>query len=66
MAEPEVRISTGNADDSIDIDMQGNDNGDVLEVGETNAQADALGDDVEESETQTLTEQPAARQTFAE
>ena len=62
MAEPEVRISTGTADDSIDIDMQGNDNGDVLEVGETNAQADAPGDDVEE-ETQMETE---TRSTFAE
>ena len=63
MAEPEVRISTGNAEDSLDIDMQGNDNGDVLEVGETNAQADAPGDDVEESETQVETER---RPTFAE
>ena len=65
MAEPEVRISTGNADDSIDIDMQGNDNGDVLEIGETNAQADAPGDDVSESETQMETARPPARQTFA-
>ena len=66
MAEPEVRISTGNADDAIDIDMQGNDTGDVLEVGETNAQADALGEDVEEEETQMETERPTARPTFAE
>ena len=66
MAEPEARISTGTADDSIDIDMQGNDNGDVLEVGETNAQADAPGDDVEEEETQMETETSAARSTFAE
>ena len=63
MAEPEVRISTGTADDSLDIDMQGNDNGDVLEVGETNAQADAPGEDFEEEETQMETE---TRSTFAE
>lgn len=66
MAEPEVRISTANVDDSLDIDMQGNDNGDVLEVGETNAQADAPGDDVEEEESQMETETSTARSTFTD
>ena len=65
MAEPEVRISAGATDDNIDVDMQGNDNGDVLEIGETNVEADAPGNDVEE-QTLMETEKPATRVTFVE
>ena len=61
MAEPEVRISTGiAADESGDVEMQGED---IVEVGESGAE-DALG---EEDETMAAkVEKPAARVTFVE
>ena len=60
MAEPKVRISTGTADDSIDVEMQGEE---VVEVGETGAH-DAPG---EEDETMTAeAEKVAPRVTFVE
>lgn len=61
MAEPEVRIATGTApDESIDVEMQGED---VVEVGETGAD-DAPG---EEDETMTAeADKPAPRATFVE
>ncbi len=62
MAEPEVRISTGGAEEGSDVEMQRGE--DEVEVGETGA-ADAPGDDVEE-ETAMETEKPDARVTFVE
>ena len=64
MADPEVRILGGVADDSGDVEMQGGgDGGDVLEVGETGAD-DAPG---EEDETAALeAERPATRTSFVE
>jgi len=61
MAEPEVRISTGTAaDESGDVEMQGED---LVEVGETGA------DDAPREEDETTAaeiEKPAARVTFVE
>lgn len=64
MAEPEVRISGGIADDSGDVEMQGGDGADVLEVGETGAD-DAPGEEGED-ETAMEAEKSAARVTFVE
>ena len=65
MADPEVRISGGAADASGDVEMQGGDSADVLEVGETGAD-DAPGEEAAEDETAMDTERPAARTTFVE
>lgn len=65
MADPEVRISGGVADESADVEMQGGDSADVMEVGETGV-ADAPGEEVAEDETALETEKPAARTTFVE
>ena len=65
MTEPEVRISTGVLGDSGDVEMQGGDSADVVEVGETGA-ADALGEDIEEDDAAGEAEKPAARVTFVE
>ena len=64
MADPEVRISGGAADASGDVEMQGGDSADVLEVGETGAD-DAPGEAAED-ETAMEAEGPAARTTFVE
>ena len=67
MADPEVRISGGVADESGDVEMQGGDSADVMEVGETGAD-DAPGEEEEEeaeAEDETAVE-PAARVTFVE
>ena len=59
MAEPEVRISSGNLEEAEDVTMEGDD---VVEVEETGA-ADAQGEDIEEFED----EKPAeSRVTFVE
>ena len=60
MAEPEVRISSGTADEAGDIDMAGDD---VVEVAETGIDADAPGDEVDEEPP---IETPAPRVTFVE
>ena len=65
MAEPEVRILGGVADESGDVEMQGGDGADVLEVGETGAD-DAPGEEVGEDETAMEAEKSAARVTFVE
>ena len=65
MADPEVRISGGVADESGDVEMQGGGSADVMEVGETGAD-DAPGDEVAEDETAMDAEKPAARVTFVE
>lgn len=65
MAEPEVRISGGVADESGDVEMQGGDGADVLEVGETGAD-DAPGEEIGEDETAMEAEKPTARVTFVE
>lgn len=66
MAEPEVRISGGVADESGDVEMQGGDGADVMEVGETGAD-DAPGEDVvADDETATEAEKPTTRVTFVE
>ena len=65
MADPEVRISGGAADASGDVEMQGGDSADVLEVGETGAD-DAPGGETAEDETAMDTERSAARTTFVE
>lgn len=62
MAEPEVRISAGAAEETGDVEMQGGD--DVVEVGETGAD-DAPGEDVEE-ETALETQKAETRVTFVE
>ena len=63
MADPEVRILGGVADDSGDVEMQGGGDGaDVLEVGETGAD-DAPG---EEDDTAVEAERPATRTSFVE
>lgn len=65
MAEPEVRISGGIADELGDVEMQGGDGADVMEVGETGAD-DAPGEEVADDETGMEAEKPAARVTFVE
>lgn len=65
MADPEVRVSGANADEAGDVDMQGGDSADVMEVGETGAN-DALGEEVAEDETAMEAEKPAAKTTFIE
>lgn len=65
MADPEVRISGGAADESGDVEMQGGDSADVMEVGETGAD-DAPGEEVAEDETAMEAEKTAARVTFVE
>lgn len=65
MADPEVRISGGVADESGDVEMQGGGSGDVMEVGETGAD-DAPGDEVAEDEAAMDAEKPTARVTFVE
>lgn len=65
MADPEVRISGGAAEESGDVEMQGGDGADVMEVGETGAD-DAPGEDVGEDETAAEAEKPAARITFVD
>ena len=63
MADPEVRILGGVADDSGDVEMQGGGDGaDVMEVGETGGD-DAPG---EEDETAVEPERPATRTNFVE
>ena len=57
MADPEVRISGGAADESGDVEMQGGDSADVMEVGETGAD-DAPGEEE--------VAEDAARVTFVE
>ncbi|KAF6225003.1 hypothetical protein HO133_010198 [Letharia lupina] len=64
MADPEVRISGGVADESGDVDMQGGDSADVMEVGETGD--DAPGDEAAEDEAAIEAETPAARVTFVD
>lgn len=65
MADPEVRILGGTADESGDVEMQGGESADVMEVGETGAD-DAPGEEVAEDETATEAEKHAARTTFVE
>ena len=68
MADPEVRILGGTADESGDVEMQGGDSADVMEVGETGAD-DAPGeedDGAAEGETATEAGRPAARIAFVE
>ena len=65
MADPEVRILGGTADESGDFEMQGGESADVMEVGETGAD-DAPGEEVAEDETATEAEKPGARTTFVE
>ena len=65
MADPEVRISGGAADESGDVEMQGGDSVDVVEVGETGAD-DAPGEEIAEDETTLEAEKPLARVTFVE
>ncbi|KAL2047132.1 hypothetical protein N7G274_001151 [Stereocaulon virgatum] len=60
MAEPEVRISGGTADEAGDIDMAGDD---VVEVAETGIDVDAPGDEVEEEPP---IETPAPQVTFVD
>lgn len=60
-----MRISGGNAEDTGDVEMQGGDSADVLEVGETGAD-DAPGDEVAEDETAMETDKPATRISFVE
>lgn len=59
-----MRISGGVADESGDVDMQGGDSADVMEVGETGD--DAPGDEAAEDEAAVEAETPAARVTFVE
>lgn len=63
MADPEVRILGGVADESGDVEMEGGDSARALEVGETGAD-DAPGE--EEDETAMGAERPAARTSFVE
>ena len=64
MADPEVRILGGVADDSGDVEMQGGgDSGDVMEVGETGGD-DAPGE--EDETTAVEAERPATRTSFVE
>ena len=65
MADPEVRISVGDSGvNENDIQMQGGDSADIIEVGETGV---AGGDGVGEEETMTIEEDwPAARVAFVE
>lgn len=65
MADPEVRISGGAADEPGDVEMQGGDSADVMEVGETGA-GDALGEEAAEDETAVEAEKAAPRVTFVE
>ena len=67
MADPEVRISGGVGDEAGDVEMQGGDSADVMEVGETGAD-DVPGEEVAEVEDETAVEadRPAARVTFVE
>ena len=68
MADPEVRILGGVADESGDVEMQGGDSADVMEVGETGAD-DAPGEEEEEGaggETVAEAGRPAARIAFVE
>ena len=65
MADPEVRILGGVADDFGDVEMQGGggDSGDVMEVGETGGD----GAPGEEDETTAVeAERPATRTSFVE
>lgn len=65
MADPEVRISGGAADEPGDVEMQGGDSADVMEVGETGA-GDALGEEAAEDETAVEAEKAAPRVTFVD
>ena len=66
MADPEVRISGGVADDSGDVEMQGGGDGaDVMEVGETGAD-DAPGEEDETTTTAVEAERRATRTSFVE
>ena len=62
MAEPEVRITAGTAEEAGDVEMQGGD--DVVEVGETGA--DNAPGEVMEDETALESEKPIPRTTFVE
>ena len=63
MADPEVRISGGLADESGDVEMQGGDSAAAaIEVGETGTD-DAPG---QEDEAALEAERPAARVNFVE
>ena len=65
MADPEVRILGGGAADELgDVEMQGGDSADVMEVGETGAD-DAQEEEDEGGEGESA-ERPAARVTFVE
>ncbi len=65
MADPEVRISIGDSGaNEGDVEMQGGDSADVIEVGETGADG---GEGAVEEESMTMEdERPAARVTFVE
>ena len=65
MADPEVRISTTSSGaNEVDIEMQGGDSADVIEVGETGVDGREVA--VEEESMTMEDERPAARVTFVE